>query len=273
MELNKLMKLPMEIVESVLHLYRRYEEPPELRGKKIAIFDLDNTLIHGDIGEAVFAQLIADGLSLSFTPDVYRVLLELDRQRAYEECIRAMEYVPVESVIEATRTVMNSYEKSLNFGGEFIPVPRPNMLMKELVRLLRFLDFTTYVVSASNDISVKMIAAEWFGIPPANAWGIKSVIIQDCLTGDIEQPVPVGEGKVPVYHLNGSSASPAIVATDSVMDLPLLQLCDPKGMVFLIGENEELAAAAKEKLPATLQIQIVPSIGLSDFNLHSSISG
>jgi phosphoserine phosphatase len=265
------MNLPIEIIESVLQMYRRYEENSAGIGNKIAVFDLDNTLIVGDIGEAVYAQLTADGVPMSVTLDIYRVLLEIDRNRAYEESVRAMENLSLETVVEATRKVMRSNEESLEFGGERIPVPRPNMMMKELVRLLRFLDFTTYVISASNDVSVKIIASEWFGIPVANAWGIKSVMQHERFTDDLHRPVPVGEGKVVLYHLNTNGVPPAIVATDSILDLPLLQLCDPHGMAFLVGENEELIRAAKETMPFSINFQVVPSIGVSDLNCHSSV--
>lgn len=267
------MKLPIGITELVLQMYRRYEESPAGGTNKIAVFDLDNTLIEGDIGEAVYAQLAADGVPLMVTPDIYRVLLEIDRNRAYEESVRALEYVSVDTVIEATRKVMRSTEASLEFGSDVVPVPRPNMLMKELVRLLRFLDFTTYVISASNDVSVKIVASEWFGIPVANAWGIKSVMQKDRFTGDLQQPVPVGEGKVALYHQTINGVLPAVVATDSVLDLPLLQMCDPLGLAFVVGENEELIRAVKETLPFSVNVQVVPSIRRSDLNFRESIAG
>lgn len=267
------MKLPIEITELVLQLYRRYEETPACRINKTAVFDLDNTLIEGNIGEAVYAQLVADGVPLTVTPDIYRVLLEIDRNRAYEESVRALEFISVETVIEATRKVMRSNKESMEFGNERIPVPRPNMMMKELVRLLRFLDFTTYVISASNDVSVKIIASEWFGIPVANAWGIKSVMQNDRLTGDLCQPVPVGEGKVVLYHQNTNGMIPAVVATDSILDLPLLQMCDPLGLAFVVGDNEELIRAVKETLPFSINVQVVPSVGISEFNLYGGVDG
>ena len=267
------MKLPIEITELVLQMYRRYEEASMDRMQKVAVFDLDNTLIEGDIGEAVYAQLFADGVPLSISPDIYRLLLEIDRSRAYEESVRALEYISIDTVIEATRKIMRSKEESLEFGGERIPLPRPNMMMKELVRLLRFLDFTTYVISASNDVSVKIIASEWFGIPVANAWGIKSVIQNDRLTSDLQQPVPMGEGKVALYRQSTNGVLPAVVATDSILDLPLLQMCDPLGLAFIVGENDELIRAVKETLPFSVNVQVVPSVGLSDLHLHRNVAG
>jgi phosphoserine phosphatase len=266
------MKLPIDITESVLQIYRRYESSPTDAVKKVAVFDLDNTLIVGDIGEAVYAQLTADGVPMSMTPDIYQVLLEIERSRAYEESVRAMEALSIETIIEATHKVMCSNEESMVLGGECIPVPRPNMMMKDLVRLLRFLDFTIYIISASNDVSVKIIASEWFGVPVANAWGIKSIMQNGKFTSDLQQPVPIGEGKVALYHQNTNGVLPAIVATDSMMDLPLLQMCDPHGMAFLVGASEELICAAKEIMPFSTNLLIVPAVGLSDFNLHNSVA-
>jgi hypothetical protein len=43
-------------------------------------------------------------------------------------------------------------------------------------------------------------------------------------------------------------------------------------MAFIVGENEELIQAAKETMPFSVNLHVVPSVGLSDFNLRSSVA-
>ena len=50
-----------------------------------------------------------------------------------------------------------------------------------------------------------------------------------------------------------------IVATDSILDFPILQICDPDGTAIIVGENEELMAMAKEELSPTIHIHQVPN--------------
>jgi hypothetical protein len=51
---------------------------------------------------------------------------------------------------------------------------------------------------------------------------------------------------------------PMIVATDSMLDLPIIQICDSDGTLILVGENEELSRKAKEELSDTICIYQVP---------------
>jgi hypothetical protein len=43
------------------------------------------------------------------------------------------------------------------------------------------------------------------------------------------------------------------------LDLPLLHLCDPDGIVIIIGENQELYENAKKELSLTVHLYRIPS--------------
>ena len=56
-----------EIFQCLLEQELRFNGSDFTNKKRIALFNLDNTLIHGNIGDAVFAQLLIDGFSLPLT--------------------------------------------------------------------------------------------------------------------------------------------------------------------------------------------------------------
>ncbi len=101
-----------------------------------------------------------------------------------------------------------------------------------------------------------------FDIPVNNIAGIKPKIVGGAITSQILNPIPVGDGKVAQYRLLSGDCMPMIVATDSDIDLPLLQLCDPDGLAILIGENESLYTKAKMELPLTVHIHRIPGTNI-----------
>ena len=48
--------IPSQLFERITVVNSQYDQRPKKHGK-IAVFDLDDTLIRGDIGDAVFVQL------------------------------------------------------------------------------------------------------------------------------------------------------------------------------------------------------------------------
>jgi phosphoserine phosphatase len=262
---------PSEVTEAVLQCFRK--NALEGRKEAIAVFDLDGTLIDGDIGEAVFAHLCNSGFPVSLTPEEYRVLLQIDKAQAYAECVRAMEGLSVDTILDATYRVMCSPERVLPFGTQCVPVPHPNLLMKELVRFSRFLGFKPYIISASNDWSVKAVAFDWFGIPAEQAFGIRTCVADGRLTDELCHPLTVEHGKAVLYERSISETAPLFVAADTITDIPLLRLCAPGGVACVVGENDELLRTAREVLPPTVQVFSIPSIGSSDLNLYRKVAG
>ena len=154
-----------------------------LGGKnRIALFDLDNTLIVGDIGDAVFAQLLIDGFPLPLSWKEYREMCKENPGIAYIEAVRALEGISMEYIIRVTKRILQSNQEYLYCEGEAIRIPKPNLLMTEVVRLLREWNYLLFVVSASNDISAKVAGSVLFDIPINNIAGIKPKLLDDKFT-------------------------------------------------------------------------------------------
>lgn len=248
-----------DTIQCLLEQEQRFGES-SLSGKnRIALFDLDNTLIDGDIGEAVFAQLLIDGFPLSLTLKEYQKMCKEDTIAAYVEVVCAMEGVALEDIIRVSKRVIQSDHDFLICQGECVRLPKPNLFMKEIIRLLRDWHYSIFIVSASNDVSAKIAGSVLFDVPINNIAGIKPIVIGKKLTRQVLEPIPVGVGKVAQYRLMSGDRMPMIVATDSMLDLPILEICDPDGIVIIVGENQELYEKAKKELSLTVRLHQIPS--------------
>jgi phosphoserine phosphatase len=246
------------LFECLLNQEQQYGEL-HLGGKnRIALFDLDNTLLVGDMGDAVFAQVIAEGFSLPLTWKEYQTLCKADPASAYVEVVRALHGISFEYLIQVSKRVVQMNGEFITCEGDQVRVPRANMQMYEIIRLLREWHYEIFVVSASNDISAKIAGSVLFDIPVNNIAGIKSKVSDNKLTDVILEPIPVGVGKVAQYRLLSGDRMPMIVATDSVLDMPILDICDPDGTVIIVGENEEVYDKAKSELPLSIHLHRVP---------------
>jgi len=252
-----------DILECLLNIEQQFGES-HLGGKsRTAVFDLDNTLLVGDIGNAVFAQLLSEDVPLSLTWSEYQQMIQEDPSTAYIEAVRTLSGLSLDYIIKATKRVLLSSTDTVKCEGMDVPVPKANQIMLEVIHLLRQWEYTIFVISASNDISAKVAASTLFDIPVHNIAGIKSKILNGTITTQILNPIPVGNGKVAQYRLLSGDCMPMIVATDSDSDLPLLQMCDPDGLAILVGENESLYAKAKAELPLTVHIHRIPGTNIS----------
>ena len=261
-----------ELIQNLLEQEQRFGES-HLGGKnRIALFDLDNTLLVGDIGDAVCAQLLIDGFSLPLSWKEYRSMCKENPGYAYVEVVRALEGISMEYIIRISKHLLQSNEEYLYYEGEHIRIPKPNVLMAEVIRLLRDWHHTIFIVSASNDISAKIAGSVLFDVPISNISGIKPMMLGNKLTNKVLEPIPIGIGKVAQYRLMSGDSTPMIVAIDSALDLPLLEMCDPDGIAIIVGENKELYLKAKEELPLTTRIYQVPSNTSLLFQQHHRVA-
>ncbi|MGA9408267.1 MAG: HAD family hydrolase [Bacteroidota bacterium] len=215
---------------------------------KIALFDLDNTLLVGDIGEAVFACLLADGAPLKCTWEEYQSFLRCDVTAAYRLLVESMAGLAVREVEEATVKVMKQPAPLIEAGTARVAVPKPHPGMKKLVLLLQKLRYKIYVISASNQISVRIAAEEFFGIPPECSFGIESKIANKFVSATLVKPFPISAGKVDVYHKYVGILRPLVTATDSLVDAPMLGLTDPIGLSLWVGKNRSEFKNMKERI-------------------------
>jgi phosphoserine phosphatase len=260
------------LVKSILELERRSKDW-YLDGKnRIAVFDLDNTLLVGDIGDAVLARLLLDGHSLPLTWTRYKEMCIENPMEAYIQSVRVLNGFTIDQIISITKRIIRLPKEFLLCEDQAIRIPKPNPIMSELVQLLREMHYTIFVISASNDISAKVAASIFFDIPIHNVAGIKPFLNEKMLTDSIVDPVPVGIGKVTQYRILSGDRIPMIVATDSMLDFPLLEMCDSEGIAIIVGENEELRTKAKKELPLTIGIHQVSVNTLLSFQQQHRVA-
>lgn len=240
--------------------------------EKIAVFDCDNTIIHGDISEAVFGLLKKKGYEMDFSWHEYNSLInDSNKEEAYKKLISCYSGKSKYTIEDITNQTINKYSDEIKFvsfteNGKFysLPLPFKNSLMEKLILKLDMLGFNIYVISASSDISVKIVSREFFGIPKKNVHGMKLAEKDGLLTSRIIEPISCFEGKRDVYHEFISKNPPLITAGDSNNDLPLLELTSPKGTVLWMDKfeadeekNNKSFENAKNKLNRDI-IRIIP---------------
>ncbi|MCI0470761.1 MAG: haloacid dehalogenase-like hydrolase [Candidatus Aminicenantes bacterium] len=264
MDNRELKQVKSQLPETLLHKIEVLENiikspgNAEKIGEKIAVFDLDNTLLVGDIGDAVFAQLLLDKIPMPFSWQQYRQLIEEGKKReAYERVVTAMAGISVTALIETTRRVIARRSSFLEAADMKVPAPYPHPRMQAFLRLLGFLDYKIYIISATNHYSVRFAAGKFFNLPEDHAFGIKPAVKQNShaapgnniiLDDVLEPPVPVGDGKAALYARYISAAPPLLAAGDSETDIPMLNLTDPRGLTIWVGTDREKFESIKEKI-------------------------
>ncbi len=222
-------------------------------GIKRAIFDLDNTILNGDIGDALFCRIKnlelrervkTDGSLIDLTWDEYQSMISGgQKESAYKRVVECMENVPVNLIAELTRGLMNSDFRFLEHSGEKISIPHVDPGIRALISLLEKQNYDINVISASNSISVEIIAEEYLGLQKGKAFGVESEFVEYeggklKLTGKLKEPVPANNGKAELYHVEFGDKLPLITAGDSELDFPMLDLVYDGGIVLWRGEED-----------------------------------
>jgi len=262
-------QIPGDLVKRIDHLEEDFNNrPKDKAGNKIATFDLDNTLLEEDVGEAVFFQLqidekkaplTIDQKRIPFTWGDYQALLEEDKKmEAYTRAVTAMAGIPIETITDTTRRVMESNDRFLELAGSRVPLPSPNPVMQALVDYLKSLAYEIYIISASNHFSVRYVARVYFGIQEPLVFGMKSRVtdIKHPISGkkvtvlkdQLIEPVTVGEGKAGTYKMFIGSVQPLITAGDSTTDIQVFNLSDRDGLIIWVGKDDKKLAWVKEQV-------------------------
>jgi len=216
--------------------------------RRIAVFDLDNTLLIGDIGEAVFARLLHDGAKLACTWQEYEAFLRCDQSAAYRIVVEAMAGLSPGEVEEATVRALNQQEACVEIEGAEVPVPRVNRVMREFVGELQERGYEVYVISASNQTSVRIVTEDFFGIPPERSFGLELELSHGHFSQVLKYPYPIGAGKAELYRAVVGVTAPLMTATDSLIDAPLLSLTDRHGLSVWVGKSRSEFRAIRARL-------------------------
>jgi HAD superfamily phosphoserine phosphatase-like hydrolase len=211
---------------------------------KTFVSDLDNTLIINDIGEALFAQLVSDNLIHNFTWSEYLELIKRgDAREAYIKMITCMAGINEIRIKESLKNITQQRSGYIKFyeGHDLvrIPVPYPNQILLRLIEFIKDHQFEVKIISASCDIAVRHIASTFFDIDERNAYGVRLNTIDNILTNEVLQPIPVTYGKADVLKSILGDNKPMISAGDTTNDLYMLKMTDPEGLILFFGNAKD----------------------------------
>lgn len=171
------------------------------------VFDADGTLWRGDVGEdflrfALHRQLFAGSYAH------YETLLAESAPRAYAFAVEVMRGLPEVELQQHCDAFFHE-----RFRGRVFSFVRP------LLAKLRAQNCPVWICSASPRWAVLPGAAH-LGIAPENVIGVTCALEGGRLTGVVEQPVPVGPGKV--TWLKRHQLAPALGVGNGDFDLDML---------------------------------------------------
>ncbi len=171
------------------------------------VFDADGTLWRGDAGEDFLRYAIHRGL-FDASYDRYEKLLSESHARAYAYCVEVMRELPEAELEQACSTFFTE-----RIAGRIFPFVRP------LLASLKKAGCPVWVCSASPRWVV-VPGAIALGIPANQVIGVTCAIRDGKLKGDVEQPVPVGPGKV--TWLERAKLKPALGVGNGDFDVDML---------------------------------------------------
>jgi len=171
------------------------------------VFDADGTLWRGDVGEdflrfALHRRLFAGSYAQ------YEALLAESAPRAYAFAVEVMRGVPEAELQQHCDTFFHE-----RFRGRVFSFVRP------LLAKLRENGCTVWVCSASQRWAVLPGAAH-LGVAAENVIGVSCALEGGRLSGVVEEPVPVGPGKV--TWLKRRQVAPALGVGNGDFDLDML---------------------------------------------------
>lgn len=222
--------IPRHIVEKIEEL--------SLVKNQYAAFDLDNTLLIGDIGEAVFALLVKNKSIKNFGWNDYINLIKTDREKAYFKVIELMDNLELVVLENITREIIHTDDSEIELEGYRIPIPKPNAIMQSIVSLLTTSGIEVNVVTASNRVSAEITCWEYFGIPASNVFGARIDINANRRIKTKFHKVPYGEEKVNVLKREFKD-KPVLTAGDANWDRFLLSYTIQNGIRLWTGKDSE----------------------------------
>ena len=180
----------------------------------LAAFDADGTLWHGDVGEALLLELIAEGRLLDPPPGdlfaEYARRVEVDARDGFAFAVRLMAGLAVDEISQrAERIFATRFQSQL-----FAPVVA-------LARELTAKGWELWIVSASNRWSVEP-GARRLGIPAGRIAAVELGVVGGRLNAEIATPLPTLEGKPELLRLR-AGRGPELAFGNSLLDVPLLE--------------------------------------------------
>jgi len=240
--ITKILKnLPQDLADDVDNLLKAVTD--KNISNPIAAFDLDWTLLNGDVAESAYLHLLSLGYKLPLSWQQYCNLLNQGSHGlAFEEMVKAMAGLNLQTLYNSCDYVINHADEHIKYqiGSETIEFPAPsrNQTMYKLVSLLKLAEFRVAVISASPHYTVRYITSKYYGLTPDYCYGIKVAIDVDndyneYLTSQVIPPVTWGKGKTDVLSKIAGGSPVMLVAGDSKGDIPMMNMLSDDGLAII----------------------------------------
>jgi phosphoserine phosphatase len=220
--------IPEQIIEKINSL--------PIKGKPYAAFDLDNTLLIGDIGEAVFALMVNKKLIRDFGWQDYLNMIEINKVKAYKRIIDLMMGLKL-SLLEKVTSEVIERKSPISIEGYKLVVPKPNNPMLSILERLKKKGVAIYVVTASNEVSAAIICKKYFSIPSSNIIGAEVARDKKGIIQVGSKEFPYAKGKVNILKKRFKD-KPIVTGGDSPGDKYLLNYTAQEGIRFWLGKED-----------------------------------
>jgi phosphoserine phosphatase len=235
-----------------------------------AVFDLDNTLLIGDIGDALFTMLKIKGFDVKLSWQEYEKILQNEgKEVAYSKAVSVMAGLSVNIIEKITKEILTLDTSVIEIENVKVRVPKPHPVMLKFIEFLKQKKFNIFIISATNIFSVRIAGSYLFDIPKENCFGINPEILKSknkekfneiILSERIKKPLTVSTGKAELYNSIISNTRPLITAGDSESDVLMLNLVDKRGFSLWIGDDIKRYKKIKKKIDTPDRFYYFPNI-------------
>jgi len=221
-----------------------------------AAFDFDNTMIDGDINDAVFAMMINADCKIAYSFDDYINDVEaLGLKEAYIKMAAKFAGLSYKNLEYFTEKTLETKESTISIHCKLreytVPIPKPNAFIMNLVSFLKQNGVIVCIVSATHSVIVKKAAELLFNIDKNYVFGMdceyEFIDNQIILTDRITEPYTCFEGKVDRLKSIFGSVKPILTAGDSFSDVPLLNYTAENGYALVLGSKKQEIAKQVDK--------------------------
>ena len=179
---------------------------------KIAVFDADGTLWPEDVGFGFFEYQIKNNL-----------LSDKDFLRDIDESYKVNQSKTCSIILQKNQGVsLNQY---ISWCRDFFKTDPLSIFpfQRQLIKYLKELDVTVYVVSASPQWVVEQ-AVKHYDLPIDFVVGLQMVVdSKGVITDQLVYPLSIGSGKVAAFLKRSNNIYPFFASGNTVSDLDLLE--------------------------------------------------
>ena len=210
-----------------------------LRGlsHKIAVFDADGTLWSEDLGFGFFKYQIKNNL-----------LPYKDFLKNIDECYKVNQIKTCSIILQKNKGIL--FNQYISWCKDFLKTDPVSVFsfQKKLIKYLKDLDVTVYVVSASPEWVVEL-GVKHYGLPVDFVVGLKTVVDgQGVLTDEMIYPLSMGAGKVTAFLERSRNLYPFFASGNTVSDLDLLESATHIKCVVAKARKEERQYGSEQVL-------------------------